>query len=132
MSDHSSSSPDDHQSLDKKCGCLSYGWFGEVKPNGELVMCSDLYGNPEYSIGNLLNNSIEEIWKSNVRKHTILKNQKSCCVTNFCPKSSRGFMLNKIFYQIERKRRENRMDEVEKWIKRLKETIPRPDHSFFL
>ncbi|MGH3426971.1 MAG: hypothetical protein ACRDQZ_05305, partial [Mycobacteriales bacterium] len=27
-------------------GCLAAGWFGEVTPSGDLLPCSDLYGDP--------------------------------------------------------------------------------------
>src|SRR5262249_8321682 len=34
-------------------GCLAAGWFGEVTPSGDLLPCSDLYGDPEFFIGNV-------------------------------------------------------------------------------
>lgn len=42
-------------------GCVAGGWFGEVTPNGDMVLCSDRYGNPDYFIGNVAEATVDDI-----------------------------------------------------------------------
>ena len=112
--------------------CLSAGWFGEVTPAGDLVACSDRYGNPEYFIGNLAEQSLEEIWSRPRRREVLEMADRTRCFRNSCPRNGRGFQLNRVFHQIERFRRAGRVDEVRRWVEDLRRTLPRPSHSFFL
>jgi MoaA/NifB/PqqE/SkfB family radical SAM enzyme len=34
--------------------CLAYGMASEIRHNGDVQLCSDSYGNPDYTIGNLV------------------------------------------------------------------------------
>lgn len=112
--------------------CLSCGWFGEVTPNGDMVICSDRYGNPDYFIGNLAHSNIDELWGSAERARTLdMVNQRSC-FNNICPRNGRGFQLNRTFHAIEQFRRMGRIDDVRQWISDLRTVLPRPEHSFFL
>lgn len=113
-------------------GCLSCSWFSAIKSSGEMELCSDVYGNPEYNIGNIGEEKLNDLWNGEQRKTIINSVKKKKCFTNNCPKNGRGYYLNKIFYQIETKRKEGKMDEVKQWINDLKKITPKPEHSFFL
>lgn len=112
--------------------CLSYSWAGEVRHNGDVQLCSDSYGNPEYTIGNLLEKPLDEIWTSDKRKEVLEKINRSQCFKNRCPHNSRGHHLNRIFHQVEAFRKNGRMDEVKEWARRLKQVTLPLNHSFFL
>jgi sulfatase maturation enzyme AslB (radical SAM superfamily) len=112
--------------------CLSCGWFGEVTPNGDMVICSDRYGNPNYFIGNLAQDSIAEIWNGKTRGATLDFVNRTSCFKQQCPRNGRGFYLNRIFHSIETYRRNGCIEDVRKWIEDLRLVLPRPEHSFFL
>ena len=112
--------------------CLAYGWASEVRHNGDVQLCSDSYGNPEYTVGNLFEAPLTEIWRSNRRLETLARINKKECFRVQCPHNSRGHHLNRIFHQVERFRREGRIDEVRLWAERLREVTLPLRHSFFL
>lgn len=113
-------------------GCLSAGWFGEVTPNGDMVVCSDRYGNPDYFIGNLAEHAMDELWVG-PRRRTVLELARTTnCFSTHCPSNGRGYFLNRLFREIEGFRRQDRLPEVRGWIEELREVLPRPTHSFFL
>jgi MoaA/NifB/PqqE/SkfB family radical SAM enzyme len=112
--------------------CLSCGWFAEVTPSGDMVVCSDRYGNPEYFIGNLAANSIDDIWRGDQRLKVLQFAERTSCFSSRCPRNGRGFHLNRVFHAIELCRRQGRISEVRKWIEDLRMVLPRPEHSFFL
>ncbi|QUQ68814.1 radical SAM protein [Kutzneria sp. CA-103260] len=113
-------------------GCLSAGWFGEVTPNGDHVLCSDRYGNPDYFIGNVAANGIDDLWSGDRRQTVLDLARTSNCYGTYCPRNGRGFHLNRVFRQIESLRRQGRLDEVRAWIEDLRTVLPEPKHSFFL
>jgi MoaA/NifB/PqqE/SkfB family radical SAM enzyme len=113
-------------------GCLSAGWFGEVTPNGDMVACSDRYGNPDYFVGNVAEFSIDQLWSGPRRREVLDLARSSDCFGTYCPHNGRGHFLNRIFRQIEEFRRDGRMDEVRRWVDDLRAVLPRPSHSFFL
>jgi sulfatase maturation enzyme AslB (radical SAM superfamily) len=113
-------------------GCLAAGWFGEVTPNGDMVVCSDRYGNPDYFIGNVATSDIGELWAGPGRRR-VLELARTChCFPDFCPSNGRGHFLNRIFREIEALRRDGRLSEVRSWIEDLRKVLPKPAHSFFL
>jgi MoaA/NifB/PqqE/SkfB family radical SAM enzyme len=125
-------SPLDEVDDDLGDACLACGWFGEITPNGDVVLCSDRYGNPEYFIGNAAASDLDELWSSE-RRHTVLDMvERTSCFKLRCPRNGRGFRFNKVFHQIEGFRRRGRLREVEHWIEDLRATLPPPTHSFFL
>lgn len=112
--------------------CLSCGWFSEVAPNGEILLCSDRYGDPDFVIGNLARQSLDEIWASE-RRSEVLKHARSLqCFKNSCPRNGRGFHLNVVFHEIESNRQQGKIDQVRYWVKCLPDITPKPSHSFFL
>lgn len=113
-------------------GCLAAGWFGEVTPAGDMLPCSDLYGDPEFFIGDIGRDSIEEIW-SGPQRHAVLEQVRvSRCASRRCPSNGRGYHLNRTFRELERFRTAGDLATVERWIDELRRILPRPDHSFFL
>lgn len=113
-------------------GCLAAGWFGEVTPSGDMLPCSDLYGDPEFFIGNIGREPIERIWSGEQRGAVLEKVRTSRCASRRCPSNGRGHHLNRTFRELERFRRADDLATVERWIDDLRRVLPRPDHSFFL
>jgi sulfatase maturation enzyme AslB (radical SAM superfamily) len=113
-------------------GCLAAGWFGEVTPAGDMVACSDRYGNPDYFIGNVAESGISDIWASAGRAAVLERARTTNCFDTYCPRNGRGHHLNRIFRQVERLRDQGRIEDVRTWIDDLRAVLPRPTHSFFL
>ncbi len=111
--------------------CLACGWFGEIVPNGDLVICSDRYGDPDYFIGNLRDQSVDEIWGRG-RPRVLERVEQRRCFRTACPRNGRGYYLNRVFRQVEAFREKDRLSEVRHWIEDLRRVLPRPAHSFFL
>lgn len=113
-------------------GCLAAGWFGEVTPSGDMLPCSDLYGDPEYFIGNIGEQSIEQIWGSAQRSDVLERVRTNHCVSKRCPANGRGHHLNRVFREVERYRDSGNQAAVRDWITGLRTVLPAPKHSFFL
>jgi sulfatase maturation enzyme AslB (radical SAM superfamily) len=112
--------------------CLSYGLCGEIRHNGDVQLCSDSYGNPKYTIGNIFNNTIKEILKSDRRRKVLNKVNEEKCYINSCPYNSRGHHHNRIFHKIEQLRTEGRMKLVHEWVEDLRKCTLPLGHSFFI
>ena len=112
--------------------CLAYGMCGEIRHNGDVQLCSDSYGNPEYTVGNLFEQSLDSIWRSERRKSVLDRVNREECYRLKCPHNSRGHHHNRVFHQIERRRRAGEMQVVQRWIQDLKETTLPLGHSFFI
>ncbi|MGH3550812.1 MAG: SPASM domain-containing protein [Pseudonocardiaceae bacterium] len=89
--------------------CLSYGLYGEIRHNGDIQLCSDSYGNPEYTIGNIFEDDLRNIWTSDRRKQVLAERNQKKCFQTACPHNSRGHHHNRVFHQIEQFRGEGRM-----------------------
>lgn len=112
--------------------CLAYGMAGEIRHNGDVQLCSDSYGNPDYTIGNLYSEDLESIWTSERRQEVLDRRNGQKCFQATCPHNSRGHHYNRIFHQIEEFRRQDRMADVLRWVDDLRETTYPLGHSFFL
>ena len=117
---------------DDDLGCLAAGWFGEVTPAGELLPCSDLYGDPAYFIGNIANDRIGAVWGSAQRRRVLASVRAERCASRRCPANGRGNHLNRVFREVERLRKLGRIEDVRRWAEDLRTVLPRPAHSFFL
>jgi hypothetical protein len=93
---------------------------------------SDSYGNPDYTIGNLFENTLDEIWRSEQRRDVLGRVNARQCFRTACPHNSRGHHHNRIFHQIEQFRRDGRMAEARQWVEDLRETTYPLGHSFFV
>ncbi len=113
-------------------GCIAAGWFGEVTPNGDMVVCSDRYGNPDYFIGNVAEAGIDDLWAGERRQSVLHLAKETACYQTYCPSNGRGFFFNRLFREIERLRADGRLDEVRTWIDDLRAVLPTPTHSFFI
>lgn len=94
--------------------------------------CSDLYGDPERFIGNIATQSLDQVWAGPKRRLVLEQVRTSHCTSTRCPGNGRGHQLNRVFREIERRRREGRLPDVERWADELRTVLPRPEHSFFL
>jgi radical SAM protein with 4Fe4S-binding SPASM domain len=112
--------------------CLSYGLYGEIRHNGDIQLCSDSYGNPEYTIGNIFENSLDEIWRSDRRQQVLHQVNARECFKTVCPHNSRGHHHNRVFHQIEQFRQAGQMDLVRQWVDDLREVTYPLGHSFFV
>lgn len=113
-------------------GCIAGGWFGEVTPTGDMVLCSDRYGNPDYFIGNLADTTVDDIWAGEQRRSVLQLARRTSCYQTYCPSNGRGFFFNRLFREIETFREQDRLGEVQTWIDDLRAVLPAPSHSFFI
>lgn len=112
--------------------CLAYGICSEIRHNGDVQICSDSYGDPNYTIGNLLFDDLETIWQSEKRKEILTSvNEKQCYKTK-CAHNSRGHHHNRIFHQIEVKREKGEIEQVRQWVNDLRAVTYPLGHSFFI
>ncbi|MPZ67625.1 MAG: radical SAM protein [Pseudonocardiaceae bacterium] len=112
--------------------CLAYGLYGEIRHNGDVQLCSDSYGNPEFTVGNIFDQDLRDIWTSDRRKQVLAERNAKRCFQTTCPHNSRGHHHNRVFHQIEQFRREGRMAEVRRWVQDLREVTHPLGHSFFV
>jgi radical SAM protein with 4Fe4S-binding SPASM domain len=112
--------------------CLSYGLYGEIRHNGDIQLCSDSYGNPDYTIGNIFENTLDEIWRSDRRREVLSWVNARECFKTTCPHNSRGHHHNRVFHQIEQLRRAGHLDLVRQWVDDLREVTYPLGHSFFV
>jgi sulfatase maturation enzyme AslB (radical SAM superfamily) len=112
--------------------CLAYGMYSEIRHNGDIQLCSDSYGNPDYTIGNLFENSLSEIWASPRRLEVLNRINAKECYKTYCAHNSRGHHHNRVFHQIEERRRAGEMHIVRQWVEDLRETTLPLGHSFFV
>ncbi|MEU9428335.1 radical SAM protein [Streptomyces sp. NPDC048342] len=119
---------DDYEGTD----CLAYGMYGELRHNGDVQLCSDSYGNPEYTIGNLFEDTLEDIWQSDRRREVLDRINAKKCFQTTCPHNSRGHHHNRVFHQLERLRRAGQIDKVRRWMEDLREVTYPLGHSFFV
>ncbi len=112
--------------------CLSYGWCGEIRHNGDVQLCSDSYGNPLYTVGNVWEDDLDTIWRGERRQQVLRQINEAECWKRRCPHNSRGHHLNRIFHQIEEFRCQDRMAEVQQWVSDLRDVTLPLGHSFFI
>lgn len=122
--------PNDYYS--DKPECLAYGMCGEIRYNGDVQLCSDSYGNPEYTIGNLFDNELKDILSSSRRKDVLMRINEQRCFQLKCPHNSRGHHLNRMFYQIEELRKLGKIELAKAWIDDMRSTTLPLYHSFFI
>lgn len=63
--------------------CLGHHLIGILCANGEIYACCSTRGNPDYSFGNIYENSFEDIWNGKRRKAVLEKISKGAC-KNLC------------------------------------------------
>lgn len=112
--------------------CLAYGLYGEIRHNGDVQLCSDSYGNPDYTVGNLFDQDLADIWTSEKRRRVLGSINEKKCFQTTCPHNSRGHHHNRVFHQIENLRGQGRIDVARKWVEDLREVTYPMGHSFFV
>lgn len=115
-----------------KQNCLAYGMCGEIRYNGDVQLCSDSYGNPSYTIGNILHESLTDILIGERRKKVLQEVNDAHCFSTTCPFNSRGHHLNRMFYQIEDLRKRGLIDVAKKWVEDMRKATFPIGHSFFI
>ncbi len=79
--------------------CRANGLYAEISPNGNMYLCCEKLFNDAYYIGNILQNSIEEIYSSNLRINVIDTVNKTNCMD--CPTLCKPHEINKQINLIE-------------------------------
>lgn len=51
--------------------CLAHAWGGSVGYDGGVYLCSERNGDPEYCLGNLIDQSLKDIWQSKQRRQVL-------------------------------------------------------------
>ncbi|MBC8602227.1 radical SAM protein [Parabacteroides acidifaciens] len=64
------------------CSANYSGLF--ILPDGQVTICEELYWNPHFLVGNILNQSIEEIWNSQKALDLFYINQKNIPKESLC------------------------------------------------
>ncbi|MDP3728777.1 MAG: radical SAM protein [bacterium] len=95
--------------------CRSNGWFVEVSPSGETFLCCEKHFLPDYKIGDLTSQTLDEIWNSKLREDVIKRVNDTQCAD--CPTLCKPHELNKRFNQIEELREDGEIARVEQWVK---------------
>lgn len=80
--------------------CLASPWYIYVGSDGTVYHCCDLGLNSQVAIGNLLNNTLQEIWQSEKRKK-VTEFINSEGLNTLCPPICALYDLNKFFSKIE-------------------------------
>ncbi len=112
--------------------CLAYGLYGEIRHNGDVQLCSESYGDPEYTIGNIFQNDLKTILKSDRRRHVLNRLNERKCYQTRCPHNSRGHHHNRVFHRIEALKRAGGELEIRAWIEDMRICTLPLGHSFFV
>ena len=107
--------------------CLAHSWFTEVWANGDVFLCSELNGNPEYRLGSLRDQTFKEIWDSDRRKEVLRKidlNKK-------CPPVCKLHEYNQLFQSIKRAIDAGNADKERAEIEKERANPP-PPHLYYL
>jgi hypothetical protein len=93
--------------------CRASGWYVEVAPNADLYLCCEKLFMSPYKIGNLVNESLDNIFNGDERKRIIEKINSTFC--SDCPPLCKPHELNKLFNKIEEIRSIDNFYLFEKW-----------------
>lgn len=85
--------------------CRANGWYLEVGPNADVYLCCEKMLLDKYNIGNLLRQSVDEIYSSRKRLKVIQEIDSEKCMK--CPPVCKPHELNKAFHQIETERQDD-------------------------
>ena len=97
--------------------CRASGWYIEVGPNADVYLCCEKLFLPAYKIGNLLEQSLDEIFSCPKRKQVINRVNEALCYD--CPTLCKPHELNKIFEEIENIRTNDDQLRLDEWKKEL-------------
>lgn len=78
--------------------CYGNGYYAEIGPDGNMYLCCEKLLQKEFCFGNIIQNSIEEIYASNLRKETIDVIKSEHCLA--CPNLCKPHEINKQIYHV--------------------------------
>lgn len=93
--------------------CRASGWYLEVGPSGDSYICCEKLFMPENKIGNLVQQSLEDMYASDLRKSVIERINASKCQN--CPTLCKPHELNKIFHSVDLLLREGKGSQIREW-----------------
>lgn len=97
--------------------CRASGWYLEVGPSGDAYLCCEKLFVPEFKIGNLTQQTVEEVYTSELRRQVLGRvNQQDC---SECPTLCKPHELNKIFDEVGGLIDEGKGDLVRRWREEL-------------
>ncbi len=103
--------------------CRATGLYAELGPSGELHSCCDRNCFKVYAIGDLTKNTIQEVYRGDLRKVVMDYANDYKCTT--CPPACKPHEVNKQFEKIEQLRAKKEMYKVEAWIEAYRD-MPKP------
>lgn len=103
--------------------CRASGFFAEVGPDGKMYLCCERNLDPLVEIGDLMTQTVEEIWQSERRKRVLEFTYR----TDFavCPPFCKPHRINILFEQIEAYRERGDIESVRSWIE-AQQRLPIP------
>lgn len=102
--------------------CRASGLFAELAPDGRLHLCCDWNCDPDFAIGDLTTNTLEEIWAGEQRRVLIQRIRDSKC--GICPPACKPHDADRQFEQIERLRATGELFKAEVWIEEQQMAAP--------
>ena len=93
--------------------CRASGWYLEVGPSGDAFICCEKLFSDNSKIGNLKDQSIKDIYNSDLRKKVI--DNIDSCECKECPPVCKPHELNKIFDNIDVLVKKGNIDSIRKW-----------------
>ena len=79
--------------------CRGSGWYAEIGPNGDVYLCCEKLFMPSFKIGNLIDQSLEDIFLGQRRKDVLRRVNKLGC--SCCPPLCKPHELNKVLERFE-------------------------------
>lgn len=94
--------------------CYGNGYFSEIAPNGDMFICCEKLLMPSFCIGNILKNSISDIYNGEQRKQLInhLNDIKLSCCSTLCKPHEINKQISEIISI-------NAPDKISRWRKDL-------------
>lgn len=77
--------------------CHSFCFMTEIDALGEIYTCGPMVGNPDFSLGNILNESFESIWK---KKQSMINSIYSTHNPNQCMPGCRNDQINRFLWDL--------------------------------
>ena len=99
--------------------CRASRNYGEIAPNGKNHLCCDNNAHPDWETGNLNEQTLDEIFESEEYAKILKKVNDTNC--DICPPGCKPHLTNIQYDEVERKRANGEIHEVELWVEKWNE-----------
>jgi radical SAM protein with 4Fe4S-binding SPASM domain len=106
--------------------CRASGWFITIGPDGRVYLCCDRNSDPSFEIGDLTQQTIDEIWNGQKRREILKLVNDQKCSRKICAPFCRPDRLNRISHEIAKGN-----DAFIKWVKTLQQITPNTGRPLF-